>query len=409
MSGERWIVNATLIDGLGNPPILDGAIVLAEGRVRALGAGLRPPPPATVLDAAGRTVLPGLINLHSHLFRKIRTDDPPRMNTVAEVVRALRNLRAALAQGITTVRELGARDHLDIELRDLIDRGVLVGPRIFASGRPITRTGGHNCDFAHEADGPDAVRQAVRAELKAGADVLKVMASWGGIEIGREHRRLRLPGPPPPAYAAYTVAELRAAVEEAHAAGKRVTVHAESSPAILRAVEAGVDCVEHGTHLTEEAARAMAAAGTPLVPTISTVFKRVADHERGVGPDWGEDVLFWARQATEPWMASLRRAIAAGVTVATGTDAGGDIVLEVQLLAAAGLGPLEAIRCATGTAAAVLGRPDLGALEPGRWADLVIVNGRPDRDLACLGDVWAVFKEGEPVVGPLAGPGPALV
>lgn len=396
MGAERWICNATLIDGLGNPAVERGAIAIVDGHISAAGAGLLPPADADVLDAGGRTVVPGFINLHSHLIRRKRPDDPPRMSTVSEVVRGVRNAREALGQGITTARELGARDHLDIELRDLIDQGGVPGPRIFASGRPITRTGGHNHEFSHEADGPDEVRKAVRAELKAGCDVLKVMASWGGIEIGQEHRRMQLPGIPPPTYAAYTVEEMRAACEEAHLANKRVTVHAESSPAILRAVEAGVDSVEHATHLTDDAALAMKVAGTYLVPTISTVYNRVSNADSGVGADWGGDVMYWARNATGRWMESLKRAVGHGLMIATGTDAGGDIVLEMQLIHQAGLSRLEAIRCGTSRAAETLGRTDFGALEVGRWADLVIVDGRPDDDLACLANVWRVFKAGEP-------------
>jgi len=395
MSVERWITNATLIDGLGNPPIEHGAIAIVDGQISAVGDSLAPPPGADVLDAGGRSIVPGFTNLHSHLIRRKRADDPPKMSTVAEVVRGVRNAREALGQGITTVRELGARDHLDIELRDLIDQGGVPGPRIFASGRPITRTGGHNHEFSREADGPDEVRKAVRAELKAGCDVLKVMASWGGIEIGQEHRRMKLPGTPPPTYAAFTVAEMRAACEEAHDASKRVTVHAESSPAILRAVEAGVDSVEHGTHMTDEAAQAIKAAGVYYVPTISTVYNRVSNADRGVGADWGGDTMYWARNATEPWMRSLRRAIEHGLMIATGTDAGGDIVLEIQLIHQAGLSKLEAIRSGTSRAAETLGRTDFGALEVGRWADVVIVDGRPDQDLACLANVWMVYKAGE--------------
>lgn len=405
MKRDYWIVNARVIDGLGNPAIENATIGISNGRIAEVGEHVQPPPGAVTVDVEGRTVLPGFINLHSHVFRRKRTDDPRQLSTVAEVVRALRNAREAAAQGITTARELGARDHLDIQLRDLIEEDGVVGPRILASGRPITRTGGHNHDFAREADGPDEVRKAVRAELKAGADVLKVMASWGGIEIGREHRRLRLAGDPAPAYAAYTVDEMRAAVEEAHAAAKNVTVHAESSEAILRAVAAGVDSVEHGTHLSEEAADAMATAGTYFVPTISTVFRRVRNADAGQGADWGDDVMYWARRATDPWMRSLRLAVAKGLKIATGTDAGGDIVDEIQLIAEAGLSRLEALRSATGRAAEALGRPDLGALETGRWADLLVVEGRPDEDLDCLRSVWRVFKAGEELaVQPTASP-----
>jgi imidazolonepropionase-like amidohydrolase len=395
MEAERWICNATLIDGLGNAPIERGSVVIADGRIQAVGADLEPPAGADVIDAGGRTIVPGFVNLHSHLLRRFRVDDPPLMSTVAMVVRGVRNAREALAQGITTARELGAPNYLDVQLRDLIDQGGVIGPRILACARPITRTGGHNCDFSREADGPDEVRKAVREQLKAGADCLKVMASWGGIEIGREHRRLKLPGAPAPAYAAYTVEEMRAAVDEAHAANKRVTVHAESAPSVLRAVEAGVDSVEHGTHLTDEAVAAMVEAGVYYSPTISTVYRRVAAADSGTGQSWGGDVMYWARLATEPWMVSLKKAVAAGVKIATGTDAGGDIVMEIQLIAEAGLSPLEAIRSGTSRAAEAIGRPDLSALEPGRLADVVIVDGRPDRDLACLANVWMVVKDGK--------------
>ena len=206
---------------------------------------------------------------------------------------------------------------------------------------------------------------------------------------------MKMPGIPPPTYAAFTVEEMRAACDEAHAANKRVTVHAESSPAILRAVEAGVDSVEHGTHLTEEAAQAMKAAGVYYVPTISTVYNRVTNADKGVGADWGGDTMYWARNATGRWMESLQRAVRIGLQIATGTDAGGDIVMEMELIHQAGLSKLEAIRSGTSRAAETLGRPDFGALEPGRWADFAIVDGRPDDDLACLRNVWRVFKAGE--------------
>jgi imidazolonepropionase-like amidohydrolase len=403
----RWIVNARLIDGLGNPPVTAGAVSIGAGRITAVGADLRPSPSfaGEVVNLDGRTLLPGFINLHSHLFRRARVDDAIRIHhnntnpatTVMEVLRALRNAFDDISQGITTGRELGARDFLDVQLRDMIASGQVIGPRIFACGRPITRTGGHNWDFSREADGPPEVRKAVREALKGGADVIKVMASWGGIEMGREHRRSALAGVPAPAYAGYTIEEMAAAVDEAHANARRVTVHAESAESVIRAVKAGVDSVEHGTHLSPEAIELMCERGTYLVPTISTVFRRVANAEAGAGADWGDEVMFWARLATEPWKASLERAIAAGVPVATGTDAGGDIVDEIQLIAECGLPPLQAIRSATGLAAAALGREDLGALAVGRWADMIVVDGQPERDLTHLRAVRQVYKAGERV------------
>jgi imidazolonepropionase-like amidohydrolase len=407
MSGATWIINARVIDGLGNPPLPDAAVAIADGRISAVGVDLRPPSAfqGSVVDLEGRTLLPGFINLHSHLFRRARVDDAVRIHhnntnpatTVMEVLRALRNALDDIRQGITTDRELGARDFLDVQLRDLIAGGQVVGPRIFACGRPITRTGGHNWDFSREADGPDEVRKAVREALKAGADVIKVMSSWGGIEMGREHRRAGAAGSPSPAYAAYTVEEMAAAVDEAHTNARRVTVHAESAESVIRAVRAGVDSVEHGTHLSPEAIALMRECGTYYVPTISTVFRRVANAEQGTGADWGDEVMYWARGATQPWRRSLEMAVAAGIPVATGTDAGGDIVDEIRLIAECGLSPVEAIRSATGRAAEALGRDDLGALAVGRWADMLVVDGRPERDLTNLRAVRRVYIAGKRV------------
>lgn len=388
--------HARLFDGLRPAPLDDVAVGISDGRVASVGPDPGTPVGPGDLDASGCTVLPGFINLHSHLLRRVRADDPPKMTLIAEASRALRNAREALAQGITTARELGARDYLDLQLRDLIDSGSVVGPRIVASGRPVTRTGGHNCDFSIEADGCDEVRKAVRANLKAGVDVLKVMASWGGIETLQTHRRRHLAGSPPPAPAAYTVAEMRAAVEEAHANALRVTVHAESSESIRNAVAAGVDSIEHGTHLDDDVIKLLADTGTTLVPTISTAYRRVADEDAGVGPGWHPDVLTWARGAAAPWMDSLRRAVAAGVVIATGTDAGGDMATEITLIAEAGLSPANALRSATSVAARALGRDDVGAIEAGRRADMVIAQGTPDTDLRDLETIRCVMRGGVP-------------
>jgi imidazolonepropionase-like amidohydrolase len=238
--------------------------------------------------------------------------------------------------------------------------------------------------------------KAARANLKAGVDVLKVMASWGGIEALQAHRRRQLPGPPPPAPAAYTAAEMRAAVEEAHANGIRVTVHAESSESMRNAIAAGVDSIEHGTHLTDDVIALLVETGTTLVPTISTVYRRVADADAGGGPGWHPDVIAWARAAAAPWMDGLRRAVAAGVTIATGTDAGGDMATEISLLVEAGLSPAGALRSATSAAAQALGRDDVGAVVAGRRADMVIAQGAPDIDLADLAKISCIVRDGMP-------------
>ncbi|MBI4280289.1 MAG: amidohydrolase family protein, partial [Armatimonadetes bacterium] len=427
---DLTIRNAVLFDGTGAAVIKDATVVVRGGRVAEVRApdagtggggrmrGARGGPEeggAPVVDAGGRFLMPGLINLHTHLVRRVRSDEPRglKLTDVATVVRGVKNAREYLEQGVTTCRDVGARDHLDIQLRDAVNAGIVQGPRLFVSGRPITKTGGHNWEFAVEADGPDEVRKAVRSQVKAWVDVIKVMASGGGRE-GFEAGQIQgedLGNQDPEAvveailarasddrryqefgHQGFTVEEMAAAVDEAHLAGRRTCAHASVLGGVKAALRAGIDTIEHGIFLDDDAIELFHRTGAWFVPTVSTSFNRIL---RGREAGWSPAVNRWALNVAEPWFTSLRRAVRAGVPIATGTDAGGDMVLEVSLFVRAGMPPTQALRAGTLNAAQALAREaELGSIEAGKRADLILVDGNPLGRIEDLRRVALVVKDG---------------
>src|SRR5690625_2367461 len=215
----------------------------------------------TVIDATGKYLIPGLVNLHEHLDNHRGTGSfQERLHEPIEhgVIRGNRNLLTSLAYGVTTVRDTGSKGGTNIAFRNAVEAGQAIGPRIFPSGSPICMTGGHGAGLAIEADGPDAVRAAARQQLKAGADVIKIMASGGFVSLGNDH----------PWAAQFTEEEIRAACEEAHNSGKTVACHAHPPEAIRIALAAGVDTIEHGALMNEESVELIEKHGAHLVPTL---------------------------------------------------------------------------------------------------------------------------------------------
>ena len=351
----------------------------------------------TILDLGGLTLLPGLFNCHTHLCLS-GAADPARVlaqeSYPTTVIQATLRARQSVEAGVTTIRDLGGRDYAEIAVRDAVRAGLIPGPRVVAAGRGVCMTGGHGWQMlARQADGADEVRKAVREQLRAGADVIKLLAT-GGVMTSVD-----------PSSAQLTVDELRAGVEEAHKARRKAAAHAQAEDGIAFCLEAGIDTIEHGIFLTEALAVRMAAQGTALVATL------IAPHaivEGGTAAGIPEFAVKKSASVRDRHLESFRLALRAGVRIAAGTDAGtplnphGTIVPELLLMAGAGMAPLDVIRAATSVAAAATGLDgETGRIAPGLAADLLAVEGNPAESLKALDAVRLVIADGRTVVSRL--------
>ena len=375
----------------------DRAVVLEQRRIAAVVPD-RQAGEGTVVDLGGLTLLPGLFNCHTHLCLS-GAADPARAlaqeSYPTTVIQATLRARQSVEAGITTIRDLGGREYAEMAVRDAVRAGLVPGPRIVAAGRGVCMTGGHGWQMlARQADGADEVRKAVREQLRAGADVIKLLATGGVMTPGVD-----------PSSAQLTVDELRAGIEEAHKARRKAAAHAQAEDGIAFCLEAGIDTIEHGIFLTEALAARMAAQGTALVATL------VAPHaivEGGTAAGIPDFAVRKSAAVRERHLESFRLAMRAGVRIAAGTDAGtplnphGTIVPELMLMTGAGMAPLEVIRAATSVAAAVTGLDgETGRVAPGLAADLLAVEGNPAESLKALDAVRLVIADGRTVVSRL--------
>jgi imidazolonepropionase-like amidohydrolase len=395
-----------LFEGTRDQYTTDAVIVIEGERIKAVGpaAETQIPSGARVIDLSKATVLPGLIDCHTHLSgRADRYDEiykfktTPHHSAFAGVVHA----RKTLESGFTSVRDVGSRPFLAVDLRDAIAEGFLVGPRVVASGPGISMTGGHGdlnrfapqvrvSSFPDErdfriADGPDQVRQVVRAQIKYGVDLIKVHASGGVLSRGDA-----------PGAAQFTVEELKAAVDEAHAAARKVAAHAHGTQGIKNALVAGVDSIEHGSLIDDEGIQMMLKQGTWLVADIYN-----DDYLLGKAIDFKlpQESIDKERAIGQLQRDNFARAARAGVKIAFGTDAGvyphGDNAKQFHYMVKYGLTPARAIRSATADAAELLGKSaDVGRIKTGLFADLVAVSGDPLADVHALESVGFVMKGG---------------
>jgi imidazolonepropionase-like amidohydrolase len=373
---------ARLLDVRGGTYVSDAMVIVQGERIVAAdaAASLKIPPGASVVDLPRLTLLPGLVDAHVHLAWGRPQPGAP--------LPGADDARRTLQAGFTTVRNPGSTGGADLALRDAIERGALEGPRVLAAGPAVGAPGG-TCDnvFAGEARaaGASQVRERARALLDAGADVLKLCAGGGVMATAADAGSTE-----------YGEAEIRAAVEEAHGRGRKVAAHAQGPRAIASAVRAGVDSIEHGAWIDEPSAALMKERGVFLVPTLYRLDWQIENAvARGAAPD----AVRRLRDARRETQAHVRRAIALGVPIAFGTDAtvypSGLNAREFAVLVELGMTPLDAIRSATLGAARLLGLQDqIGAVEPGMYADLVGVEGDPLSDVRTLEKVRFVMKAG---------------
>lgn len=381
------------------------SIVIRGERIESIG-NAQPPAGATIVDLTSMTCLPGFMDLHSHIEINPETlsgSDLDR-SSAERALDGLHNAQIMLQAGFTTLRDPGAFDryYSTVALRDAIASGKAIGPRLFVAPHALGPTGGHG-DFNALADdlhievptrvanGADEIRRTIREEIKYGADWIKVMATGGVMSAGDN-----------PNHTAYTDEELHAAVDETHRLGRKITVHAIGTQGIKAAVKAGVDSVEHGTLIDDETINLMKQRGTWLVPTLY-VAKYIIENGPAVG--FPSASIAKARALVDERDRRLRRAFAAGVKVAFGSDTifpHGDAAREFAELVRLGMSNADAVRAATINAAQVLGIADqLGTLESGKLADLIAVSANPLEDIRTLEQVRFVMKGGR-IVKPVA-------
>ncbi|MEE4363578.1 MAG: amidohydrolase family protein [Desulfotignum sp.] len=377
--------NGTIITGTGD--VLDPGWLLVEndtiagvGPMTALSQAVDALDNTKETDLSGLTIMPGMIDCHVHLVMDGSPDPTAPLMTMDDATAAIRMMihaRQTLNAGFTTVRDLGCLNHVGLRVRDAINQGWITGPRILGAGQMICMTGGHGWQIGREADGPDEVRKAVRAQIKAGADVIKLMATGGICTRGVE-----------PGHTQYSFEEMRAGIIEAHKAGIPAAAHAQGLEGVKIALEAGIDTIEHGMNLDEEAIDMMYKNQIPLIPTLAAG-ACIIRHGRQSGiPSF---IVEKSERHRQERIQSCIHAWRAGVSIALGTDAGtpfnrhGNNAAELSELAVTGMKSHDILLAATGNAASAIGISHItGTLAPGMQADFLVLKQNPLENIRVL-------------------------
>ena len=397
----KAVVGATLIDGSGKKPLPDSAIIVRGEMIEVVGkqGEVKVPDGAEVIEASGKWITPGLIDLHVHLYSSGFVPVPTKGSEIAYAgIVAYNNLRQALQTGVTTLRAVSDRDHIDVAMRDAIERRQIIGPRLFVAGIGICMTGGHGSGLPgtiHEVDGPWAVRKAVREEVKVGVDFIKLLSS---------HRT---------DYREFTLEEIEAGVDEAHAHGRKCALHVANFLGTKMAADAGVDTIEHGSFIDKETAEKIAYKRIVLVPTLwvknhipeRTKKAKTEQAKTGIWNLYGRDL-----EETEAWFEgcvkqlpnTMKLVRSKKVRIGAGTDnVFGDQMFamlpeEIEWMTRYGMSNMEAIESATRIGAEAIGvEKALGTIEGGKYADMIMVSDDPLKDITALKRVNWVMKGGE--------------
>ena len=399
---NKTVVHAgKLLDVKTGTMLSDQAIVIEGDKIISVGpmSGLKLTGSEQRIELGNATVLPGMIDAHTHLtFNPQFGYESLAISIPREALIGARNARVTLDAGFTTVRNVAADGYADVALRDAINAGDVPGPRMLVSGPPLSITGGH-CDndllpFEYHAtadgvaDGVEQVQHKVREVIKYGADLIKVCATGGVLSKGDD-----------PNASQYTLEEMKAIVADAHRLGRKVAAHAHGAQGVIWASEAGVDSVEHGHLMNDEAIATLKKNGTYLVPTLYLIDWHREHAAQANLPDY----LKWKMElVSKAAKENVRKAIAAGVKIGMGTDAAvyphGLNAHELAVYVSLGMSPLQAIQTTTINDADLLGWSNkVGTIEPGKWADIIAVDGDPLHDVTTLQHVKFVMKGGEVV------------
>jgi len=391
----KALVGGALINGTEKPSIDDAVVVFDGDSIIAVGPAdsTKIPDQAELINIPGKTIIPGLINCHTHICLDGSMDSVGvlmKRSFTENVLIAAKHAEDTLQAGITTIRDLGGWQGVDIGMKKSINAGITGGPRMVVSGKLLCMTGGTAHMIGREADGPDEVRKAAREQLKAGADCIKVMATGGVLTEGSDIGACQ-----------YTVDEMRAAVEEAKKLGKHTAAHGHGTAGIKNAILAGADSIEHGSYLDGEVIDLMLEHGTTLVPTLAPGNLIIEEgFEAGIPPSLIEK----AKPAAEAQMVSFKRAYEAGVHIAAGNDGGtpfnrsDNLAYELACMVNAGMSNSEALLSATSNAAELIGMAcELGTVAIGKRADLVVLDADPLDDINAVQKVHLVIKNGHRV------------
>lgn len=399
-SQQTLFIGGLVFDGLGKTLAGHGVLV-QDGRIaRVAPAAEFDGYAGRKVDTAGMTLMPSLADCHVHLVYTGGPDPNAQMNKQGPAqitLTALENAQASLRGGVTALRDCGGKDYLEFGVRDAIARGVFPGPAIRASGRIICMTGGHGNRIGRVADGCEEVVKAVREQVHAGCDLVKIMATGGVMTPGVS-----------PMDAHYSFAEMKAGVHEAKRFRKSTASHAQGTEGILNAVRAGIDSIEHGIFIDEECLREMLEARTYLVPTIAAVRNIVANADNGI-PAYAVEK---ARAVEQRHRESIQMYYKAGGRIAMGTDAGtpfnlhGENAMELAYMVEFGMTPVDALVAGTSRGHDLMGMDGHGAIQDGNAADLLLVQGDPTQDITKAADKRfhvAVLQGGVVQAGALPG------